>query len=606
MSEHSKSYSGVLPMTRAEMDRLGWRELDVLLVSGDAYVDHPSFGVAVLGRWLATHGYRMGIVAQPRWDRPDDIVAMGRPRLFAGVTAGALDSMLAHYTAFRKKRSDDAYTPGGAAGRRPNRAALVYAGLVKQAMPGLPIVLGGIEASLRRITHYDFWTDKLRRAILLDAKADLLLYGMAERSILAAAAAFETLAGDVDRAARSRAFAAIGGAAFIGNESDIPEGAAVIRLPSHEEMLADPAALMEATLSQERQVHQGAWAVQSVEGRSLILTPPSPVTGEELDAIYAMPFTREPHPSYREAVPAADMIRFSITSHRGCAGGCSFCGLAAHQGRRIASRSAGSIEAEAQAMTRHAQWRGSISDVGGPTANMWGARCSGDASTCTRASCLTPAICRNFVDAQGANAALLEKVRTTSGVKNVRVASGVRYDLAMRSSAYLETLIGQFVGGQLKIAPEHIADRVLRLMRKPPAEAFEKFLELFERLCQRAGKEQFVVPYLISAFPGCTEADMRQLAAWLKQRGWKPQQVQCFIPLPGTVAAAMFYAGIDPQGHAIPVARTDAERLRMHYLLAPAGEDSPRRTQRSQSKKREGVKFEGRRGSSRFGNRRTK
>ncbi|MGA2497221.1 MAG: YgiQ family radical SAM protein, partial [Tepidisphaeraceae bacterium] len=559
--------------------RLGWDQLDVLLVSGDAYVDHPSFGISLLGRWLVHHGYRAGIVAQPRWTTPEDILRMGRPRLFAGVSAGAMDSMLAHYTAFRKKRSDDAYTPGGLAGARPNRAAIVYSSLVKQAFPKLPIVLGGIEASLRRITHFDFWTDKLRRSILLDAKADLILYGMAERGILAVAERLRDAADrsevPTDRNVRPGGAAvladpSIPGAAYIGQESALPAGVPVIHLPSHEEMLADPKRLMAATLAMEQHVHHAnAFAVQRVEGKSLILTPPRPLDNGELDELYTLPFTREPHPWYDKPIPAADMIRFSINSHRGCAGGCSFCTLASHQGRTIRSRSAASILKEAEAMARHPRFTGSISDVGGPSANMWGGHYSDDPAHCRRASCLFPSVCPHFAVDQMRIVELLRQVRTVHGVKHVRVASGVRHDLALKDHEYIRALVREFVGGQLKIAPEHLSDEVLRLMRKPGPKAFEEFLDVFAGECEAAGKEQFVIPYLISAFPGCTTQHMRQLGQWLTRRGWQPQQVQCFIPLPGTVAAAMYYAGIDASGRPIPVARSDAERLQMHYMLFP-------------------------------------
>ena len=557
----------VLPMSRQEMDQLGWQELDVLLVSGDAYVDHPSFGVAILGRWLVLHGYRVGIVAQPRWTSPQDLLAMGRPRLLAGVTAGALDSMLAHYTAFRKKRHDDAYTPGGLAGARPNRACLVYAGIVKQAFPKLPIVLGGIEASLRRITHYDFWTDQLRRPILLDAKADLLLYGMAERGLLAAA---HRLRNGLTGGAPS-----VPGAAYIGSPDDLPAGAQVIELPSHEDMLADPTKLMAATLAIEEHVHHAtAYAVHRAEGRSLILTPPQPLATEELDQLYALPFTREPHPSYEgRKIPAADMIRFSITSHRGCGGGCSLCTLAVHQGRTIRSRSAASILTEAESLARHPRFTGSISDVGGPTANMWGGVCGDDPARCRRASCLFPGICPRFVVDPMRLIELLHKVLAVKGVQHVRVASGIRHDLALKDVRYIRAMVRDFVGGQLKVAPEHLADEVLRLMRKPGSKVFERFLDRFEEECAAAGKRQFVVPYLISAFPGCTPQHMEQLAQWLARRGWRPEQVQCFIPLPGTTAAAMYYAGIDPAYKPIPVARTDADRLKMHHTLL--GRDRP-------------------------------
>jgi len=548
-------------MSRREMNALGWDEIDVLLVSGDAYIDHPSFGAALLGRWLVAHGYRTGIIAQPDWTLAQALQIMGRPRLFVGVTAGALDSMLAHYTAFRKKRHDDAYTPGGQAGGRPNRAAVAYSNLVRRAFGKIPIVLGGIEASLRRITHYDFWTDGLRRSILLDAKADMILYGMAERGIVAAAHRLHEGLPMSDPS--------IPGAAFIGHPLRLPAGAPVVDIPSHEEILANPRKLMEATLAMERHVQQAIYyAVHSVEKRALILTPPQPLDTAEMDRLYALPFTRDPHPDYQKPIPAVEMIRFSITSHRGCAGGCSFCALALHQGRSLRSRSAASILEETATLAAHRNFKGSISDVGGPTANMWGACCASDPSHCERASCLFPAVCPDFVVDQMRIVELLRQVRGVKGVKHVRVASGVRHDLALRDRRYISGLVREFVGGQLKIAPEHLADHVLRLMRKPPTAVFDEFLDIFAAECQNAGKEQFVVPYLISAFPGCTDEHMRQLAQWLARKGWRPQQVQCFIPLPGTVAAAMYYAGIDARGNPIPVARTDAARMRMHYMIA--------------------------------------
>jgi len=550
-----------LPTTRAEMDSLGWDEIDVLLVTGDAYVDHPAFGAALLGRWLVAEGWRVGIAAQPRWDRTDDIMRLGRPRLFAGATAGALDSMLAHYTAFRKKRSDDAYTPGGAGGARPNRASIVYTGLLKRAFPGLPVVLGGIEASLRRAAHYDFWSDSLRRSILLDSKADLLVYGMGERAIA-------EIARRLAYSANLHKLRGIPGTAFMGGPVDLPAGAACARLPSYEEIQGDPKRLLEATLALEAQMRSGSWALQAHADRAVIVAPPAePLDSAELDRLYALPFTRLAHPSYREAIPAVEMLRSSITAHRGCAGGCSFCALALHQGRRISSRSRGSITAEVSALSRRPDWDGTVSDVGGPSANMWGARCAADPKACRRTSCLTPSICPDFQDDQDGLVELLRALRALPGVKHIRVASGVRHDLALRSPAYCRALAAEFTGGQLKLAPEHASDTVLALMRKPAFKTFERFLTLFEKESRAAGKEQYVIPYLMSAFPGCTDADMRALAGWLKARGWKPRQAQCFIPVPGTVATALFYAGTDLEGRRIKVARTDAERLRQHRIL---------------------------------------
>ena len=565
-----------LPMTPEEMRARGWDALDVLLVTGDAYVDHPSFGAAMIGRVLEDAGYRVGIIAQPRWDRPDDFTRLGRPRLFAGVTAGALDSMLAHYTAFRKLRHDDAYTLGNVHGARPNRACIVYTGLLRAAFPGLPVVLGGIEASMRRASHYDFWTDKVRRSILLDSKADLLVYGMGERAVLEIT---RRLSDSTKTTPPEKELLwGISGTAFACSArtdlsacSELPDGHERIELPSHEAILTDAQELMKATLLLEQQVHQGTtWAAQAAGPQQVFFAPPAaPLNEMELDALYALPFTRRPHPAYKKPIPAAGMIQFSITAHRGCAAGCTFCAITQHQGRQIQSRSAASILAEARAFTRHPDWKGSISDVGGPTANMWGARCASDPSRCRRVDCLFPRVCPHFKTDDASLVDLLHQVAALGGVNNVRVASGIRYDIGGPRSPYLRALIHEFVGGQLKVAPEHICDKVLQLMRKPPQAEFEVFLELFAEESKKAGKEQYIIPYLISAFPGCTDNDMRELARWLQARNWRPRQVQCFIPTPGTVAAAMFHAGVDTSGNPIPVAKTDRERMRQHRILMP-------------------------------------
>ncbi|KAF0233851.1 MAG: hypothetical protein FD177_1263 [Desulfovibrionaceae bacterium] len=575
MSRTPLTQPDFLPMTRAEMDRLGWHELDILLVTGDAYVDHPSFGAPLLGRWLVEHGYRVGIVAQPRWDVPDDVAAMGRPRLFAGVTAGALDSMLAHYTAFRKKRSDDAYTPGGKAGNRPNRAGIAYTNIVRRAFPGIPVILGGIEASLRRVSHYDFWSDALRRSVLFDSKATAILYGMADQSIISLADSLDAAleeGGDL----RS-AMASIPGLAFAGKPDDLPPDADVLELPSHESMLADRTLLVQATKLLERHVHQDRQTATQPSGdRLLILTPPGPgLDGPGLDRLYALPFSRRAHPSYKEAIPATAMIATSLNTHRGCAGGCSFCTLALHQGRRIRSRSRASVLAEAKRMASQKDFTGSVSDVGGPSANMWGGHCAGDTASCARPSCLTPRICKHFKVNQKEFVELLRGVSGLPGVKHVRVASGWRMDLGLADKTALGVMIREFTGGQAKVAPEHRSEHVLRLMRKPSFTLFEEFLRLFSDESQRAGKEQYVVPYLLSAFPGCTVEDMRGLSDWLASKGWKPSQVQCFIPLPGTAAAAMFFAGTDMECKPIHVAATDAERLQQHGILAPSRPETP-------------------------------
>ncbi|MDD2219072.1 MAG: YgiQ family radical SAM protein [Desulfoplanes sp.] len=555
-------------MSRREMTNIGWDELDVLLVSGDAYMDHPSFAMALLGRLLIAHGFRTGIVAQPAWDTPDDVLVMGRPRLFAGVGAGAIDSMLAHYTAFRKKRSDDAYTPGGRAGARPNMASIVYTNLLHQAFSGLPVVLGGIEASLRRITHYDFWKDRLRKPIILDAKADAVIYGMGERAIVETARRLDD------------GWALNGIPGTVTLDTDIPEDVPCMDYPSHESMLADPMQLMYATLAMEKQVHGGvSWARQMVGNRCVVLTPPAaPLTQHEMDGLYALPYARRAHPAYKAMIPADEMIRDSITSHRGCGGGCSFCTLALHQGRHIASRSLASILDEVARMVAMPGFKGNISDVGGPSANMWGGRCVREDEPCKRASCMTPAICPFFKMDHNAHLAMLRSVRGVPGVHNVRVASGVRFDLALQDMKALIGYLNEFVGGQLKIAPEHVCDSVLALMRKPGVKVFEEFLSVFSRETAKAGKEQYVIPYLMSAFPGTTDDDMRTLAGWLEARGWHPRQVQCFIPIPGAVATAMFYTGFTPNGKKIYVARTDADRIRQHRILIPAEGTSGGRT----------------------------
>lgn len=557
------------------MDRLGWRELDILLITGDAYVDHPAFGTALLGRWLARHGYRVGVCAQPGWKNTDGLLAMGRPRLFAGINAGAIDSMLAHYTAFRKKRHDDSNSPGGRTGKRPNRACLVYANLAKRAFPGLPLILGGIEASLRRLSHYDFWADSLRKPLLLDAKADLLLYGMGERSILELARRIEA----------GSPLQGIFGSCWLdsldrnGRPAHLPESLQTLEclaLPSHEEIEADPFQLVRLTAKLESHVHSGcSWAFSRSGQRCVVLAPPSPpLDSQEMDELYALPFCRRQHPSYKEPVPAAEMLRASITSHRGCGGGCSFCSLALHQGRRISSRSRESILDEAARMRKLSGKQGAkglaISDIGGPTANMWQSRCQlpGD-KKCRRKSCCYPEICKFFVTDQRACLELMRSAAALPGIARVRVASGVRPDVGLGDRQSLAAYAREFTGGQLKLAPEHCSEKVLRLMRKPPLAVFEDMAVLFRRESRSACRRQFIVPYLMSAFPGCGKEDMKELASWLADKGWHPQQVQCFIPTPGTMATAMFYSGKDEEGRSIEVARSDAERMEQHRLLMP-------------------------------------
>lgn len=574
-----------LPMSRGEMHELGWDELDILLVSGDAYVDHPAFGPALLGRWLIAHGFRVGLVAQPDWREGGvaSLQVMGRPRLFAGVTSGSMDSLLAHYTAFRKKRKEDAYTPGGQAGARPNRASIVYTSMVRRAFPGLPVILGGIEASLRRISHYDFWSDALRKSILLDSKADLIVYGMGESTLLELAGRANELCRHSPREYIEGKFSLadackdLRGIVFIGKRGDIIDELSTLYLPSHQDMLSEPQLLLQATIDMEMQVHQRfRTAIQDTEGRLIFVNPPAlPLSGEDMDRLYNLSFAREAHPSYTQPIPALEMLKTSITSHRGCGGGCSFCSLALHQGRFISSRSEESILQELRDLlkgkdavkSRRARRGLSVSDVGGPTVNMWQAHCEFEPENCKRDSCLYPIICPGFRTSQARHVRMLRQVKGEPGVSQVRIASGMRYDLAMRNPKALKAYVTEFTGGQLKVAPEHTSDAVLALMRKPARGLFEVFLNNFLEMCKQAGKEQYVIPYLMSGFPGCTDGDMRALSVWLASRGWNPQQVQCFIPTPGTVATAMYFSRLDPKGKLIYVARTDAERLRQHQLL---------------------------------------
>ena len=550
-----------MPASLKEMQNLGWEELDILLIQGDAYIDHPAQGPALLGRWLIAHGYRVGLISQPRWQNPDqareDLTAMGRPRLYAALSAGSMDSMLAHYTAFRKKRSDDALTPGGHSGARPNRATLVYSGLARAAFPGLPVLIGGLEASLRRLSHYDFWQDKLRRSFLLESKADLLVYGPGERPLLEAAERLKAGHSDLSGLPGTATAESAAEAARPGR----------VELPSHEAIESDRRLLMAATITAEKLAHNGGQtAYQISANQAVIIHPPAEVlTTAEMDRLYSLPFTRQAHPSYRLAVPALEVLSKSITTHRGCGGGCSFCSLALHQGRRISSRSADSITAEAKSLGRVKP--AALSDVGASTANLWNASCRSDPARCQRPSCLWPNLCPHLKADQGQWVGLLQKIAGLPNIKQVRVASGVRYDLALRDEKALEQFLAGFVGGQLKVAPEHLDPNVLKLMRKPAPDVFQKFIRLFQKV--RAGRPCYLIPYLISAFPGSDSKAMKHLAEWFQHRNWRPRQVQAFIPTPGTVATAMYYAGIDEKGQPLKVALSDRERLEQHSFLAP-------------------------------------
>jgi len=557
-----------IPTTLAEVAQRGLSALDVIFVSGDAYIDHPAFGVPLLARWLEKNGFRVGIIAQPDWRSKEPFMSLGRPRLCFAVSAGAMDSMVAHYTPARKLRHDDAYTPGNRHGARPNRAVIVYTSRLKEAYRDVPVIIGGIEASLRRFAHYDFWEDKVRRSIIFDAKADLLIYGMAERPLLEAM--LQLNAGEQIRDIRTvRGTCRVAGTDETADLFQLESREDVLAIPSYEEVAADKAQFSKAFRLASRE--RDRTIVQRHGDRLLVSNPPAlPLSETEMDAIYALPFEKAPHPAYPEQIPAWDQIKTSITSHRGCFGGCAFCAIAMHQGKTIQSRSEDSILSEVRALVDKAWFRGSISDVGGPTANMYGLSCGNPEAgrLCRRDSCLFPAICKHL-DANDRRAAgLLRKVRGVAGVKHVAVSSGVRYDLMERQAAYFQELVGHHVSGLLKVAPEHFVEHVTALMHKPGRKAFESFLRRFRDESDRIGKHQKIVPYLISGHPGCTLADMLELALALKSLGFKVEQVQDFTPTPGSLSTCMYHTGTDPDsGKAVYVARSDREKGLQKALL---------------------------------------
>lgn len=519
--------------------------LDFVYISGDAYIDHPSFGTAIIARVLQSKGYSVGILAQPDWHDVEAFRSMGRPRLAFLVSAGNLDSMVDHYTAAKRRRSDDAYTPGGAAGKRPDRAVIVYANKCREAFPHVPVLIGGIEASLRRFAHYDYWDDRVRHSILYDAGADLLMYGMGERSIVAIADA-------LDAGVPVHEIRDIPGTCYRVNDPAEVQNAIV--LPSYTEVASDKRTYAEAfkTQFEEQDAIRGKRLVQPHEKGCLVQNPPQPpLSTAEMDAVYALPFTRKPHPSYKEPIPAIDEVAFSITSCRGCFGGCNFCALTFHQGRVISARSHESILAEAKTLTKDPAFKGFIHDVGGPTANFRIPACHKQlkSGVCKNRSCIGYERCRNLEVSHEDYVSLLRKLRALPRVKKVFIRSGVRFDYLLydKSDAFLKELCEHHVSGQLKVAPEHIADRTLYYMNKTPHALYEEFLRRYARMNERLGKKQFVVPYLMSSHPGCTLSDAIELAQYLKKTGHRPQQVQDFYPTPGTVSTCMYHTGLDPR-----------------------------------------------------------
>lgn len=525
------------------MQARGWDEVDVVFVTGDAYIDHPSFAMAILGRVLEAAGFRVGIVSQPDWHQVDDWQRFGRPRLFYAISAGNMDSMINHYTANKKVRNDDAYSPGGRIGLRPDRATLAYCQRARQAYHGVPVIAGGVEASLRRLAHYDYWSDTVRRSILLDAKADLVVFGMGEEPILEIAR--RLAAGESVKALRG-----MRGIAYALGASESPPADA-LTLPSYEAVVADKPAFAEATrlIHNETNPYNARRLVQYHDRQAIVCNPPRfPISAAAMDRIYGLPYTRLPHPSYTEPIPAFDMIKNSVTIMRGCFGGCTFCSITAHQGRVIQSRSHGSIIGEIKQMADDPDFKGTISDIGGPTANMYQMTCTKPEveAVCRRQSCVHPTICKLLGTDHGPLVQLMKEARETPGIKKVLVSSGIRMDLARRSPEYMRDLTRHHVGGLLKVAPEHTDPNVLALMRKPTGNDFEEFAVVFEQESKLAGKKQHIVPYFIASHPGSDLAAMIHLAVFLKRNGYQPDQVQDFIPAPMDVATAMYYTGLDP------------------------------------------------------------
>lgn len=590
----------VLPMSRDEMDDLGWDSCDIILVTGDAYIDHPSFGMALIGRLLESQGFRVGIISQPDWNDKDAFMALGKPNLFFGITAGNMDSMVNGYTSDKKIRSNDAYTAGGEGGKRPDRSVIVYAQRAREAYKGVPIVIGGIEASLRRIAHYDYWSDKVRRSVLPDSKADILLFGNAERAIVELShrlangepvseirdilgTAFMTQSvpshytilnsTDVDKPGRvenhidpyqsepdcksqpdsPQEVTTSSIVRFEKNKTKLDRNNTVIRLPTYDQVVNDSVSYAHTSRVFHLETNPGnARALMQQHGKRFVWLnpPPIPLDTEEFDRLFELPYTRLPHPSYGEAkMPAYEMIRFSINIMRGCFGGCTFCSITEHEGRIIQSRSEDSVIREIENIRDNVPgFTGNISDLGGPTANMYTLTCKSKKieTSCRRLSCVFPGICENLNTDHKPLINLYRRARSLDGVKRIFIASGLRYDLAVESPEYVKELVTHHVGGYLKIAPEHTETGPLDKMMKPGIGSYDRFKEMFEKYSALAGKEQYLIPYFISAHPGTTDEDMLNLALWLKKNKFRPDQVQAFIPTPLAIASAMYHTGKNP------------------------------------------------------------
>ncbi len=574
MQENKSKYrlNDWLPTTKKEVVARGWDELDVILFSGDAYVDHPSFGPAVIGRLLESHGLKVAIIPQPNWqDDLRDFKKLGKPRLFFAVTAGCMDSMVNHYTANIRLRSNDAYTPGGKAGFRPDYASVKYSNILKDLFPDTPVVIGGVEASLRRLTHYDYWSNKLKPGILVESKADLLVYGMGEKPL-------NSLINLLEKGVPFNAIHNIPQTAYIANDeikSEI-EDWEDYKLQSHNNCLKDKAKFAQnfRIIEEESNAYQSKKRlIQGVENRNIVINPPFEIlTEKEIDAVYNLPYTRLPHPKYakKESIPAYEMIRHSVTLHRGCFGACSFCTISAHQGKFISSRSEKSILKEIDQVTEMHDFKGYISDLGGPSANMY--KMQGDdldmCEKCKRASCLHPNVCKNLNTNPKPLTQIYKKAHSHEHIKKAFVGSGVRYDLFMHKlkdpayKEYVDELIKNHISGRLKIAPEHTANEVLGIMRKPDFAMFHEFKKLFDQVNSKHQLNQQLIPYFISSHPGCNNINMAELAAETKMMNFQLEQVQDFTPTPMTLATVMYYSGINPYTmEKVPVARRKEEKL---------------------------------------------
>lgn len=557
-----------LPASKADMVSRGWYSYDFLVVTGDAYIDHPSFGTTVIARVIEDMGFRVAVLAQPDWRDAEAFKAMGKPRYGVFIGAGNLDSMVAHYTASKKPRSEDFYSPAKKAGLRPDRATIVYTNRAREAFgSAIPIVIGGLEASLRRFAHYDYWDDKVRRSILFDSGADLLIYGMGEF-------ATREIAKRLKRKISPSEIRDIPGTAFIATDESsctFP----YVQLPPFEETVSNKRSYARATKIEydEHDPIRGRALCQACDGRMLVVNPPSmPLSTEELDSVAELPYTREWHPMYEGGVPAIEEVRFSVIHNRGCFGGCKFCALAFHQGRMVTSRSHESIIREIEAMTKHPLWKGYVSDVGGPTANFRRPSCKKqlEKGMCTEKSCLTPEPCKNLDADESDYLLLLRKLRNIEGVKKVFVRSGIRYDYMLedKNDEFFRELVKHHISGQLKVAPEHCIDSVLEYMGKPHIKSYERFMEKYRRLNQSFGKEQYVVPYLMSSHPGSTLSDAVALAEYLNLHGRHPEQVQDFYPTPGTISTCMYYTGLDPiSDRPVYVAKSPHEKALQRALL---------------------------------------